>query len=67
MPGIGTNIARHCGKSVNLCGDFLRPHQFVAPLNPVEYMEKEFPKTRGPVLPMWPASTKDTKWECGIM
>jgi len=37
--------------------NFNRPHQSLAYLSPVEYIEKELAKTRSPVLPMWSAST----------
>jgi transposase InsO family protein len=38
--------------------NFNRPHQSLAYLAPVEYIEKELAKIRSPVLPMWSASTK---------
>jgi len=37
--------------------NFNRPHQALAYLTPVEYIEKELAKIRSPVLPMWSAST----------
>jgi len=37
--------------------NFNRPHQSLAYLAPVEYIEKELAKIRSPVLPMWSAST----------
>jgi len=37
--------------------NFNRPHQSLAYLTPVEYIEKELAKIRSPVLPMWSAST----------
>jgi transposase InsO family protein len=37
--------------------NFNRPHQSLAYLTPVEYIEKALVKTRSPVLPMWSAST----------
>jgi len=36
--------------------NFHRPHQSLAYLTPVEYIEKELAKIRSPVLPMWSAS-----------
>jgi transposase InsO family protein len=39
--------------------NFNRPHQSLAYLTPVEYIEKELAKIRSPVLPMWSASTKN--------
>jgi transposase InsO family protein len=38
--------------------NFNRPHQCLAYLAPVEYIEKELAKIRSPVLPMWSASTR---------
>jgi len=38
--------------------NFNRPHQSLAYLSPVEYIEKELAKIRSPVLPMWSASTR---------
>lgn len=40
--------------------NFNRPHQSLAYLAPVEYIEKELAKIRSPVLSMWSAST------CGL-
>jgi len=37
--------------------NFNRPHQSLAYLTPVEYIEKELAKIYSPVLPMWSAST----------
>jgi len=37
--------------------NFNRPHQSLAYLSPVEYIEKELAKIPGQVLPMWSAST----------
>jgi transposase InsO family protein len=37
--------------------NFNRPHQSLAYLAPIEYIEKELAKVRSPVLPMWSAST----------
>jgi len=37
--------------------NFNRPHQSLAYLAPVEYIEKELAKILSPVLPMWSAST----------
>jgi len=37
--------------------NFHRPHQSLAYLTPVEYIERELVKIRSPVLPMWSAST----------
>ena len=37
--------------------NFNRPHQSLAYLTPVEYIEKELAKIRSPVSPMWSAST----------
>jgi len=37
--------------------NFTRPHQSLACLAPVEYIEKELVKICSPVLPMWSAST----------
>ena len=37
--------------------NFNRPHQSLAYLTPVEYIEKQLAKIRSPVLPMWSAST----------
>jgi len=37
--------------------NFNRPHQSLAYLAPVEYIEKELAKIHSPVLPMWSAST----------
>jgi len=39
--------------------NFNRPHQSLAYLAPVEYIEKELAKIHSPVLPMWSASTLD--------
>jgi len=38
--------------------NFNRPHQSLAYLAPVEYIEKELAKIRSPVLPMWSATTR---------
>jgi len=38
--------------------NFNRPHQSLAYLSPVEYIEKELAKISGQVLPMWSASTR---------
>ena len=38
--------------------NFNRPHQSLAYLSPVEYIEKELAKIPGQVLPMWSASTR---------
>ena len=38
--------------------NFHRPHQSLAYLNPIGYIEKELAKIRSPVLPMWSASTR---------
>jgi len=38
--------------------NFNRPHQALAYLTPVEYIEKELAKIRRPVLPMWSGSTR---------
>jgi transposase InsO family protein len=40
--------------------NFSRPHQSLAYLAPVEYIEKELAKIHSPLLPMWSAST----WVC---
>jgi transposase InsO family protein len=40
--------------------NFNRPHQSLAYLAPVEYIEKELAKIHSPLLPMWSAST----WVC---
>jgi transposase InsO family protein len=40
--------------------NFNRPHQSLAYLTPVEYIEKQLAKIRSPVLPMWSASTTAT-------
>ena len=37
--------------------NFNRPHQSLAYLAPIQYIEKELAKIRSPVLPMWSAST----------
>jgi len=37
--------------------NFNRPHQSLAYLTPMEYIEKELAKIHSPVLPMWSAST----------
>jgi len=37
--------------------DFHRPHQSLAYLTPIAYIEKALAKIRSPVLPMWSAST----------
>jgi transposase InsO family protein len=37
--------------------NFNRPHQSLAYLAPVQYIEKQLAKIRSPVLPMWSAST----------
>jgi len=37
--------------------NFHRPHQSLAYLTPIEYIERELAKIRNPVLPMWSAST----------
>jgi len=37
--------------------NFNRPHQSLAYLTPVEYIERELAKIHNPVLPMWSAST----------
>jgi len=37
--------------------NFNRPHQSLAYLTPVEYIEKELAKIHSPLLPMWSAST----------
>jgi len=37
--------------------NFNRPHQSLAYLTPVEYIDKELAKIRSPVLPMWSART----------
>jgi len=37
--------------------NFNRPHQSLAYLTPVEYIEKQLAKIHSPVLPMWSAST----------
>jgi putative transposase len=37
--------------------NFNRPHQSLAYLSPIGYIEKELAKIRSPVLPMWSAST----------
>jgi transposase InsO family protein len=39
--------------------NFNRPHQSLAYLTPVEYIEKQLAKIRSPVLPMWSASTRN--------
>ena len=39
--------------------NFNRPHQSLAYLTPVEYIERELAKIHSPVLPMWSASTRD--------
>jgi len=36
---------------------FNRPHQSLAYLSPIEYIEKQLAKIHSPVLPMWSAST----------
>jgi len=38
--------------------NFNRPHQSLAYLTPIGYIEKELAKIRSPVLPMWSASTR---------
>jgi transposase InsO family protein len=37
--------------------NFHRPHQSLAYLTPIAYIERELAKIRSPVLPMWSAST----------
>jgi len=37
--------------------NFNRPHQSLAYLSPIEYIEKQLAKIHSPVLPMWSAST----------
>ena len=37
--------------------NFNRPHQSLAYLAPVEYIEKELAKIHSPLLPMWSATT----------
>jgi transposase InsO family protein len=37
--------------------NFNRPHQSLAYLSPIEYIEKELAKIHSPVLPMWSATT----------
>jgi transposase InsO family protein len=37
--------------------NFNRPHQSLAYLAPMGYIEKELAKIHSPVLPMWSAST----------
>jgi len=47
--------------------NFNRPHQSLAYLSPVEYIEKELAKIPGQVLPMWSASTRSCFTLAGLL